>query len=165
LRGFAQAVQAKGPATLRAVTPEDAPQVAQLMTDYFYEARTHIPLVHRERYTLDDRYVRVWAKRAVTTPQIFGFIDDDGMIFGEIAETWVGPNRIARGGIWYVRPRARGGLLAWRLLKAFDMEAAKRGAFCSRMDLDNPIFFEVIDRMYKKLGYRVYSRIYVKEYD
>jgi len=149
---------------MRKVTPEDAPLLAQFMKEYFAEARPTVPLENRERFTLDDSYVTGWAERAATCPGIFGFISDDGMILGEIAETWVGPNKIARGGIWYVRPGARGGLCAWRFLKAFDKEARERGAICSRLDLDNPVFRHVIERMYKKLGYREYSKIYVKEY-
>jgi GNAT superfamily N-acetyltransferase len=142
----------------------DVSLIAEMMTDYYHEAKAQIPLEKRDCFTLDPGYVKGWAKRVVSNPHIFGFIADDGMIFGEVIETWVGPNKICRGGIWYVRPRARGGLLAWRLLKAFDQEAHKRGAICSRMDLDNPVFACLIDRMYKKLGYKEYSRVYVKEY-
>ena len=134
-----------------------------MMTAYFHEAQPTVPLSNRDKFVLDPDFVLRWAKNVVSSPNIFGFIDDDGMILGEINNTWVGPNKIANGGIWYVRPMARSSTLGWRLLKAFD-DKAHQVALVARMALDNPSNIPIVDRMYKKIGFKEYSKIYVKEY-
>lgn len=149
---------------MRVVKPTDLPQIVKFMKEYFIEAQPQVPLENKDKFVLEEDCVNRWAKRVVSNPNIFGFIDDNGMILGEISTTWVGPNKVANGGIWYVRPMARSSTLGWRLLKAFDDEAYKRGAICARMDLDNPVYHQIIDRMYKKIGFKEYSKIYVKEY-
>ena len=148
---------------MREIRPSDYPVIAEMMTAYFYEAQPTVPLSNREKFVLDPDFVLRWAKNVVGNCHIFGFIDDDGLILGEVNNTWVGPNKIANGGIWYVRPMARSSTLGWRLLKAFD-DKARQVSLVGRMSLDNPSYHDVIDRMYKKIGYHEYSKIYVKEY-
>ena len=148
---------------MREIRPSDYPVIAEMMTAYFHEAQPTVPLSNRDKFVLDPDFVLRWAKNVVGNCNIFGFIDDNGMILGEISNTWVGPNKVANGGIWYVRPMARSGTLAWRLLKAFD-DKAHKVALVARMALDNPSNGPIIDRMYKKIGFREYSKIYVKEY-
>ena len=150
---------------MRKVTSKDGWRVAEFMAAYYPEAVAQIPLGNRGKFQIDENYVAAWAEKAVNHPNCIAFIDEDnGIILGELAETNIGPNKIARGGIWYVRPEARSGLLAWRLLEAFDKEANERGALCGRMEVDNPVHLGTIERMYKKIGFRPFSKIYVKEY-
>lgn len=155
---------ALGELEMRKVTPADVPQIVEFLKANFHETQGLIPLGNRNKFVMSDEHITAWAQKAANHPDLIAFIDDDGMILGEFAETVFGPNRIARGGVWYVRPRARGGPLAWRLLKAFDQQAAEKGALAGRMELDNPSYIDVIDRMYKKIGFREFSKIYVKEY-
>jgi hypothetical protein len=164
VRGFAQEKSAKGEKAVRRTRPSDVPLIAEFLKANYHETIGLIPITNREKFVMDPDYVNAFAQKAASHPDLISYIDENGMIMGDLGETTIGPNRIARGGVWYVRPEARGTPLGWRLLKAFDDEGRDRGALCARMELDNPINLSVIDRMYQKRGFRRYSYIYVKEY-
>ena len=116
------------------------------------------------KVSFDYEMVLNFMEKSLKNPDLISFIAEEGVIMGEVAHTWWGPNEIANGGIWYVSPEARNGILARALLRAFDEEAASRGAVYSRMSLDNPAHFKIVDGLYHLSGYRDYSKIYVKDY-
>lgn len=107
---------------------------------------------------------RRFFESALAHPDLISYISDDGVILGELGHTIFGPERVARGVLWYVRPEARNGILARRLLKAFDEEAKARGAVYSKMDLDNPAQINVIEGLYQLAGYEEFSKSYLKEF-
>lgn len=117
----------------------------------------------RLRVSLDLIATRQFLDRALRHPDLISYISENGVIFGELSHMWLGPERVGRGVLWYVKPEARNGLLARSLLRAFDKEAKERGAVYSKMDLDNPARIGVIDGFVKHLGYREFSKSYVKE--
>ena len=102
-------------------------------------------------------------KAALKHPGLISYIADDGIIMGELSQPWFGKTPVARGIVWYVRPEARNGILARNLMRAFDKEAKERGAHYSRMELDNAAHIDTIDGFFKKMNYRDYSRIYLKD--
>jgi hypothetical protein len=138
--------------------PDDLPTILEWFTDYFLENQKKMPM----DVELNIKQVRKFFEHALKQPSLIGFMSEDGVILGEESETWFGPNKVGRGLLWYVRPKARNGILAMRLLKAFDEEAKNRGARFCRMELDNPANLKTIDGLVKKAGYEDYSKIYVR---
>lgn len=144
---------------MRKATAADAPRLVEFLFAYFIEAQKTMKM----RVSLDLLASRQFFETALAHPDLISYISDDGVILGELGRTIFGPERVARGVIWYVKPEARNGILARRLLKAFDEEAKARGAVYSKMDLDNPAQIDVIDGFYKRVGYREFSKTYLKE--
>ena len=145
---------------MRKTTPEDGPEILEMLTDYFIENQHIMPM----NIKLDIKNCRQFLETALGHGDLISFIADDGVIMGDLAQTWFGPNRVARGALWYVRPRARNGLLARRLLNAFDDEAKERGAIYSKQDLDNPAHLRLIERFVGHCGYREFSKSFLKEF-
>jgi hypothetical protein len=145
---------------MRKATPQDAPQIVEWFLRYFLENQKLMPM----KVSCDFHMVRQWIEHALNHPDLISYISDNGVILGELGHTWMGPNKVARGGIWYVKPEARNGMLAMALLRAFNKEAGERGAIYAKQELDNPARIEVIDGLYKLAGYREYSKTYVKEF-
>lgn len=146
---------------MRETTPADCPALMQMYFDYWIENREN----YFQRHVVMDL---LWAKRyldaILANPDSIGFIDDDGVCLGIMVDTWFGPNRIAQGIMWYVTPRARGRLLAWRLLKAFDKEARQRGALVTLNALLNSTFEDRVGGILEASGYKKMSLNYVKEH-
>ena len=143
---------------MRKTTPDDLCQIIEWMVDYFIENQQKFPM----KVEMNVQQMRRFFEQILGKPEIVSYISDDGVILGDVAETWFGPNKIGRGVLWYVRPQARNGILARRLLRAFDQEAHDRGARFCRMELDNPANLKQIDGLIKKVGYEDYSKIYVR---
>ena len=146
---------------MRPTTIEDLPQILEWMVDYYVENQKVMPM---PRVKMDVNYTKTWLLNALRNPGLISFISDDGVIMGAMMETHIGPNKIGRGGIWYVRPEARNGILAMRLLRAFDEEARERGALYAYQDVENPAHLQVLDGLYKLEGYKEFSKVYLKEF-
>lgn len=144
---------------MRKTTPADVLKITEFIRDYFEEAKPTFPAP----LDFDLEQSANFIFMALQHPNVISYIADDGVILGELAHTWFGPNKLARGILWYVRPGARNGILARRLLKAFDGEAKARGARLCLNDLHNPAHLNMIDGFVKKIGYRSYSKCYLKE--
>ncbi len=145
---------------MRKATSKDVAQITWWFKEYFDEAQQIMGM----NVKLDLRTVRAFFEKTLGQRDLISYIGEDGVIMGELGHTWWGPNTIANGGIWYVTPEARNGIFARALLKAFDEEAAARGAVYSRMALDNPAHVKAVEGLYHLAGYQDYSKIYVKEF-
>lgn len=145
---------------MRKTTAADAPRLVEFMFAYFIEAQKTMKM----KVSMDLLAVRSFFENALAHPDLISYISEDGVILGELGRLWWGAERVARGVLWYVKPEARNGLLARRLLMAFDGEAKARGAVYSKMDLDNPAQGDVIDGLYKLAAYHEFSKSYVKEF-
>lgn len=143
---------------MRKATPDDLCQIIEWMVDYFIENQQKFPM----KVDMNVQQMRKFFELALASPALISFISDDGIIMGELAETWFGPNKVGRGILWYVRPEARNGILARRLLRAFDSEAYQRGARYCRMELDNPANVKQIAGLVEKAGYEDFSKIFVR---
>lgn len=143
---------------MRRTTPDDLVTIIEWMVDYFIENQQKMPM----NVQMNVQQMKKFFEHALVHPDMVSYISDDGVILGEVAETWFGPNKVGRGILWYVRPQARNGILARRLLRAFDNEARERGARFARMELDNPANLKQIDGLVKKVGYEDFSKIYVR---
>lgn len=146
--------------SVRKTVQDDVPKILAFMKAYFEENQGKMPM--RVELNLDT--CKTFFTLALKHPNVISYISDDGVILGELSTTWFGPNKVGRGVLWYVKPEARNGILARRLLKAFDDEARKRGATMVFNDLHNAANLEMIDGFVKKCGYRNYSKSYLKEF-
>jgi GNAT superfamily N-acetyltransferase len=93
--------------------------------------------------------------------------DDEGLPVGA-AGVCVAPSTywdfwMASETFWYVEPPHRKGTFPIRMLKAAEVEAARRG--CKVMAAGHKVFWnaEKMARLYKARGYRPHDLIYVKE--
>lgn len=144
---------------MRKAGPQDVNRILEMLMAYFIENQKIMPMA----VSFDILKTRAFLTHALNHPDVISYISDDGVILGELGETWFGPNKVARGVLWYVKPEKRGSTLAWRLLKAFDGEARARGAKYAKQDLDNPARIGLVENVYHKMGYRDFSKSYVKE--
>lgn len=145
---------------MRKTTPQDGADILEMLTDYYIENQKKMPM----KVNFDIPTVRKFLEQALTHPNLISYIADDGIVFGELSETWFGPNKVSRGLVWYVKPKARNGILAKNLLEAFDDEARERGAIYGRMEIDNPANLPTVGRMLKHAGYDQFSNIYLRKY-
>jgi len=144
---------------VRKTKSTDGPEIVEMLADYYLENQRKMPMDVKFDVRMTERFI----KEALAHRNCISFISDDGIVLGELSQTWFGPNPVGRGLVWYVRPEARNGILAMKLLNAFDAEATSRGARYSRFELDNPANLPVVDRMLHKADYRDFSKIYLKD--
>lgn len=154
-----QKQETPGTPQVRAIKPQDAPQVVEFLFAYFLEHQRLAPL----NICMDILWTRRFLDMALSNQNVIGFIAENGVILGEVCYTWFGPNMTAKGFLWYVRPEARGGWLAWRLLKAFDKATRERGARYSFQELHNPTHRHIAEKLFHRAGYKDYSASYLKE--
>lgn len=144
---------------MRRTTIDDALTITKMFFDYWRENEQECSL--QRSFTMEPETVFEAITEFLRVG--FGFIDENGVVLGHLAHTWFGPNPIAEGVLWYVRPKARGGLLAWRLLKAYDKECKERGAILSYNPLHNFATQKMVGGILQKEGYYTFSVNYVKE--
>ena len=144
---------------MRKTGPQDVNRILEFLMEYFIENQKQMPM----KISFDVPQTRAFITHALNHPDLISYISDNGVILGELGETWFGPNKVARGLIWYVKPAARNGILARRLLKAFNDEAKARGARYAKQDLDNPASIGKVDGLVKLAGYRDFSKTYLME--
>jgi len=145
---------------MRKTEAKDAEQILRFLNRYYVENQEIMPM--EIDFDLEDTWT--FLNRAFQHPELISYISDDGIIMGEITQPWFSKTPVARGLVWYVSPKARNGILARSLLRAFDKEAQERGAKFSRMDFDNPAHLQMIDPFIRLMGYEDFSKVYLKRF-
>ena len=132
-----------------------------MLHSYYQENIERLPVA------VDFDLYRCWnfLKNMLSQEECISYMSDDGVVIGNTMKPWFSETMFANSLVWYVKPEARNGLLARSLIREFDKEAARRGAKYSHLSLDNPINIDIIDPFIKKLGYRDYSKIYMRDLD
>jgi GNAT superfamily N-acetyltransferase len=89
----------------------------------------------------------------------------EGMILGELGETWFGPNPLAKPHILYVKPEHRNGLIARALLRRFEKEAVSRKVDFILWEFESGVSNgEVLGGLMENLGYKLQGPVYLKSF-
>lgn len=89
----------------------------------------------------------------------------EGMILGELGDTWFGPNRLAKPAALYVKPECRNGLIARALLRRFEQEAKERNAIAVLWEFEIGLTDgELLGGLMERLGYTYRGPIYSKHF-
>lgn len=78
---------------------------------------------------------------------------DKGFMIGAIFNTWYSKQIIAAEQLLYVHPDHRGGMLAVRLIKSFELHVEARGAEYLTVGASSGMTEERTRELYKRLGY------------
>lgn len=87
----------------------------------------------------------------------------EGVILGELGETWFGQNAMAKPHVLYVKPEHRNGLIARALLRRFEKTAKERGAKFVIWEFETGLSeVKFLGRFMEALGYEYQGPIYQK---
>lgn len=111
---------------IRAATVDDIKPIYDMMFDYFNEVVDYSGY----RANWDKEKVVIHLGNLLWRDTGLNFLteNNEGMILGEVGETWFGKNRMGKPSVLYVKPEHRNGLIARALLRRFENEALRRGA-------------------------------------
>jgi GNAT superfamily N-acetyltransferase len=146
---------------IRKATVDDLRPIYDMMEAYFHEAidKVHYPLEwDRERAVIYLGNL-LWRETGLN------FVSEnlEGMILGEIGETWFGPNVMAKPAVLYVKPEHRNGLIARALLRRFEKEALERNAFAILWEFESGLSDnKMLSGLMNNLGYEYQGPIYKK---
>lgn len=100
---------------------------------------------------------RQYYKAGMDANALFGVIEPDkGFMFGALSIPWYDGKRIdAFEQLLYVRQPYRGGMLAGKLIKAWEAEAVSRGAIRAFAGSTIGTHDETVIRLYQKLGWSI----------
>ncbi|WP_052832938.1 GNAT family N-acetyltransferase [Bradyrhizobium sp. LTSP885] len=110
---------------------------------------------HYNTVMQDEQYVRNNLASMIEHPAFIGSIDADlrGFMFGQATAKWFDPEVNAYELLLYILPEYRGGLLAARLIKQFEIDAKRLGCVHVRAGTSTQISTEEVLRLYERLGY------------
>lgn len=139
--------------TVRAATAEDIPALVEI------GARFHEMSPHRFMGEYDRRGIANVLGFMIGSPQSIVLTNDAGLIGGTLAPVYFAPSKLmAEENFWFAGAGGRD------LLRAFEEEAAARGAhFVLLSTLENERA-SIIDRMVERRGYRLIERRWLKEF-
>lgn len=146
---------------IRRATVEDIRPIYDMMKSYFSEH------TDRHGYPLawDDERVVIHLGNLLYHEDGLNFISEnnEGVILGEIGDTWFGPNRMAKPHVLYVRPEHRNGLIARALLRTFEHAAQQRGAGFVLWEFETGLSdTKMVGGLMEKLDYEYQGPIYKK---
>jgi GNAT superfamily N-acetyltransferase len=134
---------------LRQIKTEDI----GLILESLYALHSESP--HYNNVQADEQYVRNNLSVMIEQPSFIGIIDADirGFMFGAAARQWYDTELNAHELLLYILPEYRGGLLAARLIKAFEQRARALACVHVRAGVSTRINTEDVLRLYERLGY------------
>lgn len=123
---------------IRAATVEDIRPIVDMVRAYYVEGvnKFGFPLHWSEQKVVIYIGNLLWRQ---DTGLNFIASGGQGVILGEVGETWFGDNKIARPAFLYVKPEERNGLIARALLRRFEKRAAALGALMVVWDFDTGV--------------------------
>lgn len=104
----------------------------------------------------DEDHVPEYLRCLITAPSFIGLIDEDyrGFMFGHVDCHWYSKRIDAFEQLLYVSPEHRGGSLAARLIRGFELSAKGRGATTLYAGATTGVADDRTIRLYQALGYR-----------
>ena len=146
---------------IRKAELKDVPAVVRLVKEFFEESLSEYGLLLESKTifeTLENyakNYIGIVAEEngeivGVVGGLVSSSIFDKGQLVGQ--ET-----------IWYVDKRFRGGVIGLKLIKAFEEECKIRGAKLIAMVNMGNLYTDVLDKIYKRRGYKLMERQYIRE--
>lgn len=105
----------------------------------------------------DWDYVPPRLKAMLCDPNFIGFIDDDyrGFMVGGVSQYWYSARKDAFEQLLWVNEEARGGMLAPRLIKAFEKRARELGAEYIHAGASTGMSENRTIQLYERMGYDV----------
>jgi|SRR5262245_580592 len=147
---------------IRNATITDIKPIYDMIKAYFDEG------VELRRYPVtwnEERVVIFLGNLLWKTETGLNFIsqNNEGVILGEMAETWFGGDKMVLPHVLFVRKEHRNGLIARALLRRFEKEARDKGAVAITWDFWAAITREdTIDGLMTSLGWEYHGAIYRK---
>ena len=148
---------------IRPATVDDILPIFNMVEGYYREA------IDKRGYPLkwDREKVVIYLGNLLYRDTALNFIAEngEGVILGEVAETWFGPNVMAQPHILYVKPEHRNGLIARALLRRFEKEALKRKALFVLWEFESGVSdADMLSGLMKCLHYEFQGPIYRKTF-
>ncbi len=142
---------------IRTVTAEDIPAIVDALETMRLESPTY------KACPADPDW---WSTTLTSMIQstTFGVIHDeyDGFMLGVASPTWYQRRVDAHEMILYVQPDRRGGMLAARLIRAFEQECRARNAHTLHVGVSSGMNEERTEALYLRLGYTWHGRSLTK---
>jgi GNAT superfamily N-acetyltransferase len=137
---------------MRTIYPYDAFEIVRMMQAVRIESPTYA-------YTENDpEFVENNLMDLITAGLIVGVIEPDkGVMIGGIGNSWYSRRREAHEQLLYVSPPHRGGLLAVRLIKAFEVVCREAGAEVIHAGASTGLSEDRTVNLYSRLGYSIGS--------
>lgn len=134
---------------LRPITTNDVGLIIEMLL------ALHVESPHYNTVQPDEDYVRTTLSSMIEQPAFIGYIDDDlrGVMFGITNRTWFDSELNAYELLLYILPEYRGGLLAARLIRQFELAAKRLNCIHVRAGTSTQIDTEDLLRLYERLGY------------
>lgn len=134
---------------LRAMTTDDIGIIIEMLLALHEESPRYGQVIP------DEPYVRGCLQQMIVHPMFIGIMDIElrGFMFGSATKTWCDSNLDAYEQLLYILPEHRGGLLAPRLIKAFEKKAIDLGCWHIRAAVSTGLYIERTIAMYERLGY------------
>ena len=149
---------------IRKATVEDIRPIYDMIEAYFHEAleKRHYPLKWNQEKVVIFLGNLLWKDSGVS----FISENNEGMVLGEMQETWFGGDLMGSPSALYVKPEHRNGLIARALFRRFEKEVIARGGIAISWDFWAGVTnVSVIDGMLKALDYKYQGNIYYKFFD
>ncbi len=134
---------------LRPIVAEDIGLIIEMLLTL------HVESPHYNKVQPDEDYVRTTLASLIEQPAFIGYIDADlrGLMFGIATRTWYDSELNASELLLYILPEYRGGMLAVRLIKQFELAALQRGCVHVRAGASTLVNTEQTLSLYERLGY------------
>jgi len=146
---------------IRKATIEDIRPIYDMIEAYFHEAVTkcNYPLTWDREKAVIHLGNLLWRETGLN----FIVQNGEGMILGEMGETWFGKNLMGKPAVLYVKPEHRNGLIARALLRRFEKEALSRGALAILWEFETGLSdSDMLGGLMRNLKYEYQGPIYRK---
>lgn len=146
---------------IRKATVEDIRPIYDMIENYFKEnvKKGGYPVTWNQERAVIYLGNLLWRESGLN------FVSEnlEGVVLGEMGETWFGPNVMAKPALLYVKPEHRNGLIARALLRRFEKEALSRGAFMVLWEFETGLSdSRMLGGLMENLGYEYQGPIYKK---
>jgi GNAT superfamily N-acetyltransferase len=134
---------------LRSITVADLDPIMDMLS------ALHVESPHYGKVDFNIPYVRQRLASMIEHPSFIGTIDCEarGIMFGGACQQWYSLDIDAYEQLLYILPQHRGGILAARLIKNFELRAHALGCVHVRAGTTTLVKTEETLRLYERLGY------------
>jgi hypothetical protein len=146
---------------IRRATVDDIRPIYDMILAYFNEGvqKCGYALTWDEEKAIIHLGTLLWRETGLN----FLSENNEGVILGEIGETWFGKNLMAKPHVLYVKPQHRNGLIARALLRRFEKESLARGAMAILWEFETGVSDSaMLGGLMERIGYEYQGPIYRK---
>lgn len=133
---------------MRVIAPSDTFAIVEMLRLLRQESPAYNYVDDDPAWVYDNLYP------LIENEHMLGLIEPErGFMIGSISNTWYSKRREAVEQLLYVEPDARGGMLAVRLIKAFETLVRERGAVILHAGASTRMMEDRTAALYMRLGY------------